>query len=75
MPKARKSTRHSDAMDAEGHEEVREVFIVFTASSRFIFFFSLSVSFFALSLEEISPLRVNWSNSINSILIQPWRVF
>jgi uncharacterized protein YlaI len=37
MPKARKSTRNSDAMDAEGHEEVRDVFVVFTASSRFFY--------------------------------------
>jgi len=29
MPKARKSTRNPDAMDAEGHEEVRDVFVVF----------------------------------------------
>jgi len=63
MPKARKSTRNSDAMDAEGHEEVRDVFVVFTTSSRFLIFFSsLSVSFYALSLEE-----VNSSNSFNSI--------
>ena len=71
MPKARKSTRNSDAMDAEGHEEVRDVFVVFTASSRFfIFFLSLSVSFYALSSEEIFPPfceSVNSSNSINSI--------
>jgi hypothetical protein len=30
MPKARKSTRSNpDAMDAEGHEEVRDVCVVF----------------------------------------------
>jgi len=29
MPKARKSTRNPDAMDAEGHEEVRDVCVVF----------------------------------------------
>jgi len=46
MPKARKSTRNPDAMDAEGHEEVRDVCVVFNASfAFFIFFFSLSVSF------------------------------
>jgi polyadenylate-binding protein 2 len=33
MPKARRSTRNSDAMDAEGHEEVRRVFFVFASSS------------------------------------------
>jgi len=37
MPKARKSTRNSDAMDAEGHEEVRDVFVVLTTSSRFFY--------------------------------------
>jgi hypothetical protein len=45
MPKARKSTRNSDAMDAEGHEEVRDMVFAFNSSSRFIFFVSLSVSF------------------------------
>jgi len=46
MPKARKSTRNSDAMDAEGHEEVRDVFVVFTTSSRFFIFFFESVCIF-----------------------------
>ena len=64
MPKARKSTRNSDAMDAEGHEEVRDVFVVFyrVVAVFLSSFLSLSVSFYALSLEE-----VNSSNSFNSI--------
>ena len=39
MPKARRSTRNSDAMDAEGHEEVRRVFVfavVVVVSSRVV---------------------------------------
>ena len=58
MPKARKSTRNSDAMDAEGHEEVRDVFVVFyrVVAVFLSSFLSLSVSFYALSSEEISPL-------------------
>jgi hypothetical protein len=37
MPKARRSTRNSDAMDAEGHEEVRVfLFAVVVVSSRIV---------------------------------------
>ena len=65
MPKARKSTRHSDAMDAEGHEEVRDMFIVITTSSRFIFFFSLYLLRAVVGRNFPFASQVNSSNSIN----------
>ena len=46
MPKARRSTRNSDAMDAEGHEEVRRVFVfavVVVVSSRVVVVHVLSL--------------------------------
>ena len=45
MPKARRSTRNSDAMDAEGHEEVRRVFVFASSSCTFCLCVCLSFSF------------------------------
>jgi len=79
MPKARKSSRNSDAMDAEGHEEVRDVFVVFPTSSRFFIFFFESVCIFLRAVvgRNFPPFASQSIRPIQSIqfLIQPWRAF
>ena len=65
MPKARKSTRGnantSDAMDAEGHEEVSILFVCFCLLS-----YSFSSSF--VHFFTATSCRFNSSNSFNLVL-------